>query len=335
MSWRIFIEKLRRNWKYPAWWSELILSGYYHIHGNDGDNVMDYKWDNLIILDACSCEAFLREFSVRFPDQTAGCRISNATCTLEFLMKTFTDDYYSDIVYITGNPYPNKVFKNKFYKIIPVWVTGWDEQLNTVPPENMLRATLSALKKYPNKRFVIHFMQPHFPYVNLPSLDDSSMKLFRKFTMNDSKSIEAVPFEHKPYLNSPFRIVSSPIYLMGTREDHLRGYYYNLRRVLDIVERLLRVLPGKTLVTADHGDAFGEIVHPLVPIRVYGHPWNIRIDILKKVPMWIVTNEEFSRGNYSRKQLLKELHRPGLKHRKTKKATIKNVIMRLKHKGKL
>lgn len=65
----VLIKKLKMNWKYPEWWSELVVSAYYHLKGNDGDNVFDYDWDNLVILDACSCEAFRREFSIRFPNK--------------------------------------------------------------------------------------------------------------------------------------------------------------------------------------------------------------------------------------------------------------------------
>jgi len=47
-------------------------------------------------------------------------------------------------------------------------------------------------------------------------------------------------------------------------------------------------LAGKTVVTADHGQAIGERFRP-VPIRYYGHPAGVYADPLVTVP-WLVDN---------------------------------------------
>ena len=46
--------------------------------------------------------------------------------------------------------------------------------------------------------------------------------------------------------------------------------------------KLEKKLSGKTVITSDHSEAFGELTFPL-PIRVYGHPGNVHIPVLVKV----------------------------------------------------
>jgi hypothetical protein len=74
------------------------------------------------------------------------------------------------MLYISGNPYINSKVQIKsfnarrhFYKIIDVWDFGWDKELGTVPPKNINKITLSLVSKFPQKRFIIHYLQPHSP----------------------------------------------------------------------------------------------------------------------------------------------------------------------------
>ena len=58
------------------------------------------------------------------------------------------------LYYISGNPYINskvgiKGFnaRRHFYKVIDVWDFGWNEELGTVPPENVNKTALSLVRK--------------------------------------------------------------------------------------------------------------------------------------------------------------------------------------------
>jgi hypothetical protein len=42
-------------------------------------------------------------------------------------------------------------------------------------------------------------------------------------------------------------------------------------------------LPGKTVVSSDHGELLGERLSP-IPLRAYGHPMGIYMDELVKIP---------------------------------------------------
>lgn len=76
---------------------------------------------------------------------------------------------------ISANPYINSKTEVKgfnarkhFYKIIDVWDSGWNDELGTVPPENVNRIALNIIKQFAHvqKRFIIHYLQPHFPYIS-------------------------------------------------------------------------------------------------------------------------------------------------------------------------
>ncbi|MFB6225474.1 MAG: hypothetical protein ABEI13_03390, partial [Candidatus Paceibacteria bacterium] len=75
------------------------------------------------------------------------------------------------------------------------------------------------------------------------------------------------------------------------KEEVREAYRENLEVALPAVKQLIRNLSGKTVVTSDHGNVFGELVFP-IPIRIYGHPAGFRLEGLTKVP-WV----EFSYDN--------------------------------------
>jgi hypothetical protein len=52
------------------------------------------------------------------------------------------------------------------------------------------------------------------------------------------------------------------------------------------------MLPGRTIVTADHGEAIGDYLHPLIPIKIFGHNQNIKISALVNVPWLVIEADE-------------------------------------------
>jgi arylsulfatase A-like enzyme len=63
-------------------------------------------------------------------------------------------------------------------------------------------------------------------------------------------------------------------------------YKTNLREGLNWVKKIIEKLDGKIVVTSDHGEAFDEILHPFIPIRIWQHFEGVRIPSLIKVP-WL------------------------------------------------
>ena len=70
-----------------------------------------------------------------------------------------------EVVYVTANPIVNLHFGGKFYRIYSTLDYGWDEKLCTVLPENVLKDALFARADNPGKKMIVHFLQPHCPFL--------------------------------------------------------------------------------------------------------------------------------------------------------------------------
>ncbi|MFX1451520.1 MAG: hypothetical protein ACFFCM_11795, partial [Promethearchaeota archaeon] len=149
-------------------------------------DVMKKEWDFLIILDACRYDYFeklYKQYENLFGGKLYKYK-SIASSTLEWRNKTFKG-HYSDVVYISSNPYINSAVsvenflgKDHFFKVYDIWNEGWDEKENTVLPDTITKATIRVLTKHPEKRFLIHYIQPHAPYINI-DLKNKQVLAFR------------------------------------------------------------------------------------------------------------------------------------------------------------
>lgn len=264
-------------------------------------NIPLENWDNLIILDACRFDFFKNVYK-EYLDGKIEKRISNGSNTAEWLVKTFTNKY--NYTYISANPYINSNgvplnkldlrYKNyswnaieHFHKIIDVWKFGWNEELGTVHPREVNKAYLSNKE---NIKTIIHYMQPHLPYLSydevyqkrsmLKQIKDIYVKYhFEKiFKLRRHPLIKLSMFKLFKPINQ-----SSPVekVFMEIGMESLHYYYEdNLRIVLRSVSQLIDVLNGKTIITADHGEAFGEQ-------GIWTHPLETHIPVLIEVP-WLV-----------------------------------------------
>lgn len=246
---------VRKHWKEGNWWKRefltRVLGLYYGIKGNNGIYVVDEDWDNLVILDACRYDV-LREVMVKDIDY----KISRGANTAEWVRENFTGRKCNDIVYVSANPWVDKIARKSFYRIVPVWKDGWDDSLGTVPPKTTTEYAKKAAKQYANKRLIIHYMQPHAPSVVKDSSQNDPLKDFQKGV-------------HDPLI---------------VRDAHKR----NLEAALPHIFELLGELKGKTVVSADHGELFGK---KILFFTLVAHHWGIRVPELVKVP-WVVFEGE-------------------------------------------
>jgi len=242
----------------------VLLGGYLRTAGRlkqrRAVDVMAEDWDNLIILDACRYDLFEAVSDVPGTLRKA---VSKGTGTDEFLEENVDAGSFPDTVYLTANPHLHFV-DAEFHDIRRLWETDWDESLDTVPPDAVANRTLGASEQYPEKRLVAHFVQPHYPFIG-----EAGRALA-------NRDIEIRGFLEKT--PSVFAHLSR-----GTVEHETawRAYRENLEVALPHVRRLTEELPGKTVVTSDHGNAFGEW-------GVYGHG-GPKIPPLVDVP-WLVVD---------------------------------------------
>lgn len=264
---------LTSDFKNPIWWRNILLRNVILpiLFGrNEGTYVTHEVWNNLIILDACRYDLFEEVMRAYGIPGKLGWRNSRGTTTESFIRENFLcGPSLDDIVYVTANPFVSKLANDRFFRVIPVWKTSWDQKNNTVLPEDVCRYALQASAAYRDKRLIVHFLQPHRPFLGHPRASWSGPRLKHRLFHVYAGSED----EH----------------LVSTNRSLLRDLYReNLSMAIPCVQELLHALPGLSVVTADHGEALGERLHPLLPMAVFGHPRGARIPELVKVP-WFVS----------------------------------------------
>ncbi|KXB08440.1 hypothetical protein AKJ55_01030 [candidate division MSBL1 archaeon SCGC-AAA382M17] len=180
--------------------------------------------------------------------------------------------------------------------------------MDTVLPKKIGKETRKTKARNPKKRLISHFMQPHYPYLNLG---------IAKGGISKSKSFVKEQSERENWLNKSLKNLVGRIgdELLGRErmvkygrwinktlkggnetagnisyiienygEEKLKGFYRkNLEFALKECQKLSDRLPGKIVITADHGELLGED-------GKYSHPPTLKHPILREVPWFEVSN---------------------------------------------
>lgn len=220
-------------------------------------SVFEFDWDNLIILDACRHDLYEE---VMGPTTK---RVTLGSSSDDYIQNTYSTENFSDTVYVSGNLFfhepqfreltgrsPNHVF----HRLYETYLHGWDENHNTVLPEAVVSDAEKAMDEYPKKRKVLHFMQPHIPFVPCNLAKDSNDHVWE---LCEQKQLDA--------------------------KTAWKAYRKNLEYVLPYALRIGKQLPGRTVITADHGNLVGES-------GLFAHPSGSDAAVLREVP-WHVLKE--------------------------------------------
>lgn len=298
--------------------------------------IMKEEWDYLIILDACRYDYFKKIWKKYFNKELSGeltKKISVGSATLQWRNNSF-NEYYDDVIYVSSNPYINSIKPVKgflgseyFHKVYDVWKYGWDAKRGTVLPVTVTNTTINALKSYKNKRIIIHYLQPHAPYLSLninshgfPLPDLKSKKILQGIRQGKkmSKLLNNV-IEIFSLLSNKFRILDINISILWKlaeilnispvspidyvrrkygKEGLRKAYMDNLEIVIKRLIILLNYLSGRIIITADHGELLGES-------GCYGHPNNSTNPYLIEIPWLILKQKKQCKKNISEKLKIK------------------------------
>lgn len=250
-----------------------MLRRYTSIYDIDG-------WNIAIILDACRYDLFQETFDTSY--LPAGVKVldhrsilSAGTNSVHWMLNTFNVQRYAsqitNTIYVNANPNAESTIdETKFHAVDSVWKYGWesiigikgdlkvgDSKVGTVLPRTVTDRTIHWFRRHPNKKIVVHYMQPHYPFV-------------RKFLGFDSK------------LNVWQLLQQGRV----NREVVWEAYKDNLDLVLTDLKLLIRCVGGRILVTSDHGNLIGEM-------GLYGHNvgW-IPLNPLIKVPLLLLAADD-------------------------------------------
>jgi arylsulfatase A-like enzyme len=239
-----------------------------HVPSSDPDRIFEEEWDLLVVLDACRLDLFetvvSEEEYATFSDVDA--RTSTASTTTEWFQTAVSaadPESLAETAFICGNPYTDEYLDQDAFALLDeVWRYGWDDDRGTIPPRPLTDRAIQVARETDHERYVVHYMQPHFP--SLADEDDAGVALDR------------------------FGDVSMSVWddlRFGIRSEAsvLESYRENLRHVLDDVGLLLEnVDADRVVITSDHGNAIGEY-------GIYGHAAGIVHPALREVPQ-VVTS---------------------------------------------
>ena len=210
--------------------SKYIGINFYHrLHG--GLDIMELDWDVLIIFDAARAD-LLEEYGT-FEAHCERVR-SPATHSWRYMQRQYSGRRLHDTVMVSANPYVNELADDIFHAVYQVIPNNGD--VARIEPELVTEQAIEANQRHPNKRLIIHYMQPHTPYLQ-----------FRA----------GAPDE--PFVRARLTGDLDQLY-----SEYVENYRYAENEALDVIEEL----DGRVTITADHGEALGE---RWLGIPMFGH----------------------------------------------------------------
>ena len=239
-------------------------------HLDYGTAVYEDDWDLLVVLDACRADLMERVApDVAWLPPPARTR-SVGSCSSEWLTRTFSAGRaaaVAETVLVTGNTWTDRYLDaDAFAAVDEVWKYAWDDTQGTVPARAITDRGIVAARERDPERLVLHYMQPHHPFLPDPVAGDGGM------ARTGAHSSGANPW-------------------VALRRGELSvervwaAYEANLRYVLEAVAVAVENIDAeRVVITADHGNLFGDW-------GLYGHPMNVPHPALVTVP-WVETAAE-------------------------------------------
>lgn len=268
-----WLVETRRNVKQDGWRGVKDSSYKFYVgmlrnvgrRYNFGEPIFEADWDLLVVLDACRWD-LMAEVVDDYDFVDTETTYSIGSSSAEWMEKNFGDQYateLSETAYVTANPYSDRLLDTAdFAHLDEVWKDRWDDDIRTIPASGVTDRAIAAGRQRNDRRTIVHYMQPHHPFVPEPM----------------DRGIPRNEFSSTPWDNVWHKLRRGEV----DRSEVWRGYRRNLEYVLDSVATLLDNFEAETaVITADHGNLLGEY-------GVYAHPDYVPIRALKRVP-WCVT----------------------------------------------
>ena len=284
-------------------------------------NIMREQWDYLIVLDACRFDYFEKIYK-NYMDGTLSKKISVGSTTSEWRDRSFPDRY-DDTIYISANPMINAtcpvygyLASEHFYRVYEAWKDCWDEKKGTVLPDVLTDFAVKVVKQAKNKRVIIHYLQPHAPYLsfdedskgyhnvdafldsqkgieeyeNAPVIKKRLMRYMLRFFKKKGILGDYPDWHIRKWLRLPPKIPFEAALRYAGKKGLRKAYEANLYLVLEQVAILLKHLSGRIIVTSDHGELLGEN-------NCYAHPPGSSRPLQIEVPWLAIEKAGVARGH--------------------------------------
>lgn len=248
----------------------VVRRGYRSMPRGERDNILKREWDVCLVLDACRFDALaLMADEYEWLDWPGSIK-STGSMSQEWLQETYTSEYHDQIEsmgHISWNPFaPLELEQQNWDFLDQLVATQWDDSVGGVPPEAVTNQAIARWRETTADQMVVHYMQPHAPYRDL--VDAGLVEPYSQSEVTEKA-------HHK-------RLTVWKLLRRGeiTRERAWGAYLNQLRWVLDDIARLRQNLDAeKVVITADHGECFGEM-------GFYAHPPGVPKQEIIEVP-WV------------------------------------------------
>jgi hypothetical protein len=228
----------------------------------------------MIIFDSCRYDYFREMYTDYYSGELEKVYNTN-TYTKQYQRSIWTEEY--DITYIAGGPVitdRNFELSNLSYRpsehfeeIVNVWDRGYKKELGVTPPEAVTKEAIDC----DASRMIVHYFQPHAPYIG-------DVRLRSETPAVDSKKDSNIQNRKESILDIYEEIEANEI-----SGDKLKSAYRsNLERVMSAAKPLISETTSKAVITSDHGELLGEddrYLHGGLPHRILCElPWFIAED---------------------------------------------------------
>lgn len=280
----------------------------------------------LVILDACRYDVF-RDLHAEYLAGSLERVWSSGNWTQQWVSRTWDGEY--DLTYVSTTPFTfdyahaeagsEYTPSGRFDEVIDVIGREWHPVLSTTPPEPVTDIALQTIAAADTTRAVVHYMQPHAPYIGDTRIlqwdepdekisalldymdgDEAALDGYDDGMSSDGDSLTLMELVRRDLDYREERRLSRANYeSMDAKvrrgdlslREYRTAYRDNLRHVLGEVQRLISYLDCPVVVSADHGEHLGRHREELPRL---GHPdWTH--PVLREVP-WFVVDAE-SRGD--------------------------------------
>lgn len=225
----------------------------------------EVDWDVVLILDACRYDALQKVADEAVVDSV----YASVSSTPEFLDAAKELEVFENAAYISANPQTKDRSPGTDIDLIPTYEELWDERLDTVPASPVLETVRDEVSD--TKRVVGHLIQPHYPHIceiggqTVPVPDGLHPQA------HGMKWVAGNGFQEI--------LASGQVDLSTARESYDACVDYAWDNASAVAANLAEE-GYRVVITADHGECFGEW-------GFVEHPVGVRIKPLVRVP-WVV-----------------------------------------------
>jgi len=229
------------------------------------DRLEAMSWDVLLVLDACRADVL----STVAKTAVVGSVRSPVSSTPEFLDEARRHRLFEGTIYVSANPQTGDRSPGSDLTLIRSYEDGWDDTLETVPAPHVLAEIRDRLGE--GRPIVGHLMQPHYPHIceidgrTMPVPNGLHPQAFDRSWLAD-QNVQAV-------------LATGAFDLSDARRSYEACVDYAWSHVSSFAAELASE-GYRVVITADHGELFGER-------GFVEHPVGVQIGPLVRVP-WVV-----------------------------------------------